>query len=71
MRWMLIIPLILTLLPLMVDSGQADIIEINKFALNPFCVGGCRVYFYGLYDGWGCCLTFWPYLYLRPMLLGF
>jgi hypothetical protein len=40
-------------------------------ALNPFCVGGCRVYFYGLYDGWGCCLIFWPYLCLRAMLLGF
>jgi len=43
MRWMLIIPLILTLLPLMVASGQADIIEINKVVWgsleNPITVG--------------------------------
>jgi hypothetical protein len=45
--------------------------ELNGFALNPFCVGGCRVYFYGLYDGWGCCLTFYLYLCLRSLLLGF
>jgi len=45
--------------------------NLEKFSLLiHYCVGGFRV-FYGLYDGWGCCLTFYLYLCLRPMLLGF